>query len=211
MADNTGIRLLGFKGFEASEHFLRALDDEIWVARHNPDSGRTDIPVHRPEGIDTGDAMRAELEQPSLVTVISAHAGYWDGLLGFCGDSDQPVLMLDKLRTLGAASMLLIDACHAPALAAELKKAHARPGSLIAGLVPEPGEDPITWGRDSVTAVGTVIRELCYPVTQDLSPKAAARAVDLANAQARARNDAESNRGVTNRKARRPMLFKCQC
>jgi hypothetical protein len=33
MADNTGIRLLGFAGFEASERFLRALDDEIWVAR----------------------------------------------------------------------------------------------------------------------------------------------------------------------------------
>jgi hypothetical protein len=113
MTVKTDIRLLGFAGYPASERFLRS--------------------------IDTDDAMRAELEQPSLVTVVSAHAGSWNGRLGFCGDGDQPVLMLGKLGVLGAASMPLIDACHAPALAAELKKAHARPGSLIVGLVPEPG------------------------------------------------------------------------
>src|ERR1700735_5051703 len=66
------IRLLGFAGYPASEHFLRALDDEIWIARHDPDSGRSAIRGHRPQGIDNGDALRAELEQPSLCTVVSA-------------------------------------------------------------------------------------------------------------------------------------------
>jgi hypothetical protein len=211
MADSTGIRLLGFAGFEASERFLHALDDEIWVARWDPRSGRADIPVHRPEGIGTGDAMGAEVEQPSLVTVVSAHAGEFGGRLGFCGDGDEPpVLTLDTLGTLGAASMLLLDACYASALAAELKS-HARPGSLIVGLGHEEGEDPFTWGRDSVTAIGTVIRELCYPVRPDLSPAAAARAVGITNAQIRARNDAERHRGVTSKKAMRPMLRMHEC
>jgi hypothetical protein len=112
MADNADISLLGFKGFTASERFLRALEDEIWVARQDPDTGLTDIVVHRPDGIDSGGAMRAELEQPSRVTVVSAHAGYWGKLLGFCGDGDQPVLKLDnQLGTLGATGMVLIDAC----------------------------------------------------------------------------------------------------
>lgn len=121
-----------------------------------------------------------------------------------------PVLTLDKLGTLGATSMLLIDACYAPGLGSELK-GHARPGSLIAGLDQEPGEDQVTWGRDSVTAIGTVIRELCYPVKPDLSPEAAARAVDIANAQIRARNDAGRHRGVTSKKALRPMLRIHKC
>jgi hypothetical protein len=208
VADNTDIRLLGFAGFEASERFLRALDDEIWVARWD----RTKISVDRPEGLDTAAAMRAALEQPSLVTVVSAHAGYFcDGRrLGFCGDGDRPVLLADSLGSIGAASMLLIDACYASDLAAELKS-HARPGSLIAGLDHEPGSDQETRGRDSVTALGAVIRELCYPAAADLSPEAAARAVSSVNAQISARNDAERNRGVTNERAMRPLIRTHEC
>jgi hypothetical protein len=206
MADNTDIRLLGFAGFKASERFLRALDDEIWVARWD----RRNISVDRPECLDTAAAMRAQLKHPSLITVVSAHAGYfYDGRrLGFCGDGNQPVLTADSIGSLGATSMLLIDACYAPELAAKLK---ARPGSLIVGLDHEPGEDQVTRGRDSVTVLGAVIRELCYPEKVDLGPEAAARAVSSVNAQISARNDAERERGVTSRKAMRPLLRVHQC
>jgi hypothetical protein len=183
MADNPDISLLGFKGFKASERFLRALDDEIWVARQDPETGLTDIAVRRPEGIDSGSAMRAELEMASRVTVISAHAGYWGDLLGFCGDGDQPVLKIDnQLGTLGATGMVLIDACYGPELAAELKT-HGQVGSVIAYLDYGPDKKQITWGKDSVTVIGSVVRELCYTVRPGLSPEAAARAVNIVNAQ----------------------------
>lgn len=206
MTGKTDIRLLGFSGFKASEHFLRALDDEICVSRWG---AKEKISADRPEDLNTDDAMRAALEQPSMITVVSAHAGYFDGHLGFCGDRDQPVLTLDSIGILlGAESMLLIDACCAPELAAELEEQkHARPGSLIVGLGAAPGEEQFTRGRDSVTVIGAVIRELCYPPTPDLSPQAAARAVDLVNIQISARNDAEHD----GRRARPPLLFKHEC
>jgi hypothetical protein len=173
---------------------------------------RPKIPVHRPDDLDTAAAMRAQLEQPSLITVVSAHAGYFrDGRrLGLCGEGDRPVLLTDSVGTLGAASMLLIDACYATDLAAELKS-RAQPGSLIAGLDHEPGEDQVTRGRGSVTALGEVIRELCYPADADLSPEAAARAVSSVNAQIIAHNDAERNRGVTNKRAMRPLIRMHKC
>jgi hypothetical protein len=116
--------------------------------------------------------MGAEVEQPSLVTVVSAHAGEFGGRLGFCGDGDQPpVLTLDTLGTLGAASMLLLDACYASALAAELKS-HARPGSLIVGLGHEEGEDPFHLGQGQRHRHRHRHPGLCYPVRPDLSPGA---------------------------------------
>ena len=157
--------------------------------------------------------MKAELERPSLVTVLSAHAYFddHDRFLGFCGDGDQPpVLLTNSIGTLGAASMLLIDACCAAIVAADLES-HARPGSLIVGLDYGPDNDQKTWGRDSVTALGAVIRELCYPAKKDLSTEAAARAVTSVNAQINARNDAERERGVTNEKAKRPLLLTLEC
>jgi hypothetical protein len=196
MTGNTGIRLLGFAGFEASERFLRSLDDDIWVSRWD----RTAIPADRPEDLNTSDAMRAALEQPSRITVVSAHAGYFNDRLGFCGEGDQPVLTLNSLGTLGAASMLLIDACCGPDLAAELKKSHGHPGSLIAALDYGPGKDQFTKGRDSVTIIGAVIRELCYPARPDLSPEAAARAVDTVNGQNHGRKWAQ-----------RPLLRMLEC
>jgi hypothetical protein len=210
MANNADIRLLGFAGFEASKRFLRSLHDDIWVSRwENPPK----IPADRPEKLDTGDAMKAELERPSLVTVLSAHAYFddHDRFLGFCGDGDQPpVLLTNSIGTLGAASMLLIDACYAAIVAADLKS-HARPGSLIVGLDYGPDNDQKTWGRDSVTALGAVIRELCYPARKNLSTEAAARAVTSVKAQINARNDAERERGVTNEKAKRPLLLTLEC
>ena len=144
VADKTGIRLLGFTGFEASERFLRSLDDEIWVSRWD----RIPIPVDRPEDLNADDAMRAELERPSSITVVSAHAGYFGGKLGFCGETIESELTLEKIGTLGATSMLLIDACYGPALAAELKKSHARSGGVIAFLDYGPGKEQFTKGRD---------------------------------------------------------------
>lgn len=209
MADNAEIRLLGFAGFEASEHFLRALDDDIWVSRwENPPKIRVD----RPESLDTGDAMKTELERPSLVTVLSVHAYFCnDHFVGFSGEGEQPpVLLTESLQTLGAVSMLLIDACNASDVVAELE-GHARRGSLIAGLDYGPGNEQVTGGRDSVTALGAVIRELCYPTRKDLSAAAAARAVTSVNVQIDARNDAERKRGVTSKNARRPQLLMHQC
>lgn len=209
MADNADIRLLGFAGFEASERFLCSLHDDICVSRwDNPPK----IPADRPEKLD-GDSMKEELERPSLVTVLSAHAYFdeHDRFIGFCGEGDQPpVLLTSSIGTLGAASMLLIDACYAAIVAADLKS-HARPGSLIVGLDYGPGNDQKAWGRDSVTALGAVVRELCYPARKDLSTEAAARAVASVKAQINARNDAERERGVTNEKAKRPLLLTVEC
>lgn len=209
MADNADIRLLGFAGFEASERFLRSLHDDIWVSRwDNPPK----IPADRPGKLDRV-ALKEELERPSLVTVLSAHAYFdeHDRFIGFCGEGDQPpVLLTNSIGTLGAASMLLIDACYAAIVAADLKS-HARPGSLIVGLDYGPGNDQKACGRDSVTVLGAVIRELCYPARKDLSTEAAARAVTSVQAQINARNDAERERGVTNEKAKRPLLLAVEC
>jgi hypothetical protein len=195
MADNTGIRLLGFAGFKASERFLRSLDDDIWVSCWE----QRRIPSDRPENLNTGNAMRAELERPSLITVVSAHTGYFDRRPGFCGEDDEPVLTLDSAATPGATSMLLIDACCGPALAAELKS-HARSSSVIAVLDYGPQKEQVTQGRDSVTVIGSVIRELCYPLKPDLGPDAAARAVEIVNAQSDCR-----------KQARRPLLRMLKC
>jgi hypothetical protein len=78
--------------------------------------------------------------------------------------------------------MVLIDACYGPELATELKT-HAQADTVIAYLDYGPGIKQITWGKDSVTVIGSVIRELCYTVSPGLSPKAAARAVNVVNAQ----------------------------
>jgi hypothetical protein len=208
VADSIDVRLLGFAGFEASERFLHSLAEEIWVARWD----RSQISVRRPAALDTADAMRAELQQPSLVTVVSAHAGYFcDGRrLGLCGQGDQPVLLADSVGRLGAVSMVLIDSCYAADLAAELRN-HAQPGSLLVGLNTAPRASQETRGRDSVAALGAVIRELCYPNAADLSPGAVRLAVESVNAQITTRNLTERRRRVTNPRAMRPLIDILEC
>jgi hypothetical protein len=208
VADSIDVRLPGFAGFQASERFLHGLAEEIWVARWD----RSPISVHRPADLDTDDAMRTELEQPSLVTVVSAHAGYFcDGRrLGLCGKGSRPVLLADSVGELGAVSVMLIDACYAADLATELKD-HAQPGSLLVGLNTVPGSGQETRGRDSVTALGAVIRELCYPNAADLSSGAVRLAVESVNAQITARNLTERKRRVTNPKAMRPLIDIREC
>jgi hypothetical protein len=198
--DGIHIRLLGFAGFDASEHFLRGLAEEIWVARW----GRSPkIRVHLPDSLDTAEAMRNELQQPSLITIVSAHAGYFSGSLCLCGEDDQPCLPVSSVRRLGATSMVMIDACCTSDLAVALKKA-CQPGSLLVGLNNGPGQ--YTRGRDSVAVLGSVIRELSYPARVQLDDEGVRRAVESVNAQIKARNQAERERGVTSEEAFRPLI-----
>ena len=94
------------------------------------------IRTHRPEDIDTPDVLLAELAKPSMVTVVSAHAyRAGDGWLSLCGERDGQELPLDSLARpggLGAASMVLIDACWFEALAAALEPARSPAASSSA-------------------------------------------------------------------------------
>jgi hypothetical protein len=204
MANRTHFRLLGFANFEASRRFLHGLEEDILVSRWERSPK---ISVQRPEGLDTDDAIRAELELPCDITVVSAHAGYFDDGVCFCGQDDTPVLAADSV-CLGATGMVLIDACCTTDLVAALKD-HAQPGSLLVGLGDCPS--PETWARDSVLALGAVIRELCYPGALNLGPDAVRRAVGSVNAQIMARNLFERARGVTNPKADRPLIDIHEC
>ena len=60
----------------------------------------------------------------------------------------------------------------APELAAELKTPHAQALTpVIAYLDYGPGKEQITRGKDSVTVIGSVIRELCYTVPPGTQPR----------------------------------------
>lgn len=188
MADDFyDIRLLGFADFEASRRFLSALANEIWLSRW----GRTPVSVYRPGDVDTGDAMRAELEKPSRITVISAHGYLGDDGLGFCGANPASTLLkANDIEYIGANSMLLIDACRTPKLA-PLIKSSAWTRGLIVGLDRASGEDEKdqeTHGCDSVTVLAAVIREICYPQEKALHRPAVRRAIQGVNDQIKARN-----------------------
>ena len=199
------VRLLGYEGFEASDRFLLGLKQEIWVSRWK---AYPKIRTHRPKGIDTPERMQAELAKPSMVTVVSAHAGRdAAGRLSFCGKEPGPVLPVDRLARpggLGAASMVLIDACWFEALAAALEPC-AQPGSLVVGVKTD---DLVTRGRDSVSVLGAVIRELCYLSDGDLSIAAVRHAISSVNTQTKARNRAEHVRvsGTEEEPELRPLI-----
>jgi hypothetical protein len=186
------IRLLGFSSFEASKRFLCALDNEIWLSAiwgvSNPM-----VSVDRPKEIDTEADMRDHLARPSHITVISAHAYFYDEQnLGFCGEGDED-LEMSSITSIGATSMLLIDACHAPRLGLNLKKKISSSGSecLVVGLDCAPGADAgkpqTTLGKDSVAVIGAIIRELCYADDPALSVREALKALNTVNAQIDAR------------------------
>lgn len=179
------IRLVGFAGFEASERFLQALYDEIWVARWGlPPRPR----VHRPTELTTAEMMRHELELPCKVVVISAHVGYDESerICFFSESGPKPILCVDELGKLGATSMVLVDGCSFEILYPHLK-IHTQPGVRMVGL--KGGVRKWTQGRDSVAVVAAVIRELCYATKCGLSLEAVDRAVELVNAQIVARNE----------------------
>jgi hypothetical protein len=196
-ASTIKVRLLGYEGFEASERFLHGLEQEIWVSRWQ---AYPKIRTHRPEDIGTPESMQAELAEPSMVTVVSAHAARdEEGRLYFCGEEPDQVLPVECLARpggLGAASMVLIDACWFEALAAALEPC-AQPGSLIVGVKTD---DLVTRGRDSVSVLSAVIRELCYLRDDDLSIAAVRHAISSVNAQTEARNRAEYTRVSGTRK-----------
>ena len=169
------------------------------------------IRTHRPEDIDTPDVLLAELAKPSMVTVVSAHAyRAGDGWLSLCGERDGQDLPLDSLARpggLGAASMVLIDACWFEALAAALEPC-AQPGSLLVGVRTD---DLTTRGQDSVSVLGAIIRELCYLRDGDLSTAAVRQAISSVNAQTEARNHAEHVRvhGTRRQAQLRPLIGWC--
>jgi hypothetical protein len=186
------IRLVGFAGFKASERFLQALDEEIWVARWElPPRLR----VHRPTELTTAEMMRDELELRCKVVVISAHVGFGecDRICFFSNSHPKPTLYVDALDKIGATSMVLIDGCSVESLFPHLES-HTKPGVRLVGL--KGGVRKWTQGRDSVTAIAAVIRELCYTTTGDLGPEAVDRAVELVNAQIAARNECISGKEV---------------
>lgn len=204
------VRLLGYQGFEASRRFLHGLEEQIWVSRWQR---YPKIGTHRPEDIGTPERLRAELAEPSMVTVVSAHAGRDDeGRLFFCGEEpgeDLPVDCLARPGGLGAASMTLIDACLFEGLAAALEPC-AQPGSLIVGVKTE---DLVTRGQHSVSVLGAVIGELCYLRDGDLSTAAVRQAISSVNAQTEARNGTEHARvGGTKKKPElRPLISWYSC
>ena len=176
------IRLVGFAGFGAGERFLRALDDEIWLARWGR---RRKLHVHRPTDLCTADAVQRELELPCQVTVISAHAGP-EGAPEYFSSGGRPdrKLYVDSIGELGAASLILVDACWAERLFERLRH-RGRRGTQLVGLA---GQDREAHGRDSVTVIADVLRELCCTSHTRLDQEAVVEAVGRANAQVAARN-----------------------
>jgi hypothetical protein len=204
------VRLLGYESFEASKRFLHGLEEQIWVSRWER---YPKIRRHRPANIGTPERLQAELAKPSMVTVVSAHAYRDDkGRLYFCGEESGEVLPVDCLARpggLGAASMVMIDACWFEVLAAALQPC-AQPGSLIVGVKTE---DMVTRGQDSVSVLGAVIGELCYLEDGDLSTAAVRQAISSVNAQTDARNRAENGRvsGTKKKPELRPSISWYPC
>jgi hypothetical protein len=180
---SANLRLIGYEKFTISALFLRALEDEIRVSQWGP-KRNPKIAVHRCLGIRTGNQLRTEIEQPCSVSLISGHAGQdGNGTLWIGKDSKGKVrLNLQILGQIGAASAVILDACSAPVMLPELAR-HARPGAVLIGLAADD-----TDGRNSVTVLGDVLRELCYPRRPGLGPSAVVAAAERVNARIDARN-----------------------
>lgn len=188
------LRLIGYAQFKISALFLRTIEDEIrvsqWGPRRNPR-----ITVHRCPGIRTGGDLRAEIEEPCSVSVISGHGEQDDtGALWLGKDGEGKVrLYLHEIRRVGATSAVVLDACLAPLLLPELAR-NAHPGTVLIGLA-----DTYTDGRNSVTVLADVLRELCYPRSPDLDPPAVMAAVERVDKRIEARNRLALERDQTPR------------
>jgi hypothetical protein len=171
------IRLVGFAGYEASERFLRALDDEIHVARTGRAEGNgIDVNIERPLDIRTENAMKRALEVPCDVLVLSAHAGFDDGIY-FSGEGDPaPYVRLNSLAHVGAKSAFFLDTCYFRDLIEPIRN-HVRCNALLVGVALK---GP-TFGRHSVSLLADVLRELCYAEELRLSAEAVRRAVGEVN------------------------------
>lgn len=193
IADHRDIRLLGFSGFEASERFLGSLYNEIWVSNWKWEPSKEKAFAYQPEEIRTEEDMRYHLALRSCVTVISAHGCVDTGtkqVIGFCGEGrNQPELYTSSITdgAIGATSLLLIDACYIPELGPDLKaKLPSDSKCLVAGLDGpsfDGSEDyQSTMGRDSVTIIGAVIRELCYDYAPPFTVEMVDKVIRVVNA-----------------------------
>jgi hypothetical protein len=193
ITDHRDIRLLGFSGFEASERFLGSLYNEIWVSNWKWEPSKEKASAYQPEEIKTEEDMRYHPALRSHVTIISAH-GCVDTdtkqVIGFCGEGrNKPVLYTSSITNgaIGATSLLLIDACHIPELGPDLKaKLPSGSECLVVGL-DGPSFDGTenyqsTVGRDSVTIIGAVIRELCYDYAPPFTAGMVDKVIDVVNA-----------------------------
>jgi hypothetical protein len=169
--------------------YLRGMEHEVTVMGGK--AYKPSISIVRQEGMNTSAEIQAELEAPSYVTVLSAHAWYEEGCVPEIvgsrrGRAAVPRLAISDVRNLGARSLLLIDTCNSAEMAAILRSG-ARPGSYLAGT--SSTCDGVIYCRDSVAVLGAIIRELCYTNTgqPDVSPAGVRKAIMTVNALVEAR------------------------
>lgn len=202
------VRLLGYAGFEASERFLRSLEDEIMVARGCPgedcgradaQSGPTKILLARPRDLTSSAAMRGALGVPCDIAVLSAHASPdLPRIAGEHADIGRTRLYVSGMPVLGASRMVLLDTCHPKAMRDGLLQGHLQPGCQLVCLAP-PRE--YNFGIYSVTSIAQVLRELFYQERVDLTPTVIRAVLDSVNAQSEAYNKRLARQGN-----RRPRL-----
>jgi hypothetical protein len=201
--DDSDIRLIGYTAFRASNRFLRSLEDEIYVERWGTPFRK--FTVDRVPRIRTGEDLRRALELPCLISVVSAHVDV-DGMF-FCKNANgDECLKASSIRTLGATTAVLVDACYAKNLFRQLEQP-ARQGTLLVGI---DAPDGTIRGRDSVAVLGDVMRELCYSGTAQLDRDAVRRAADRVSTQISARNQCLSDAGFKE-DFRRPDLLLHEC
>jgi hypothetical protein len=202
--DDVDIRLIGYSAFKASTRFLCSLEDEISVERWGTPFRKFN--VDRVPGIRTGEDLRRALELPCAISVVSAHGGDSDGMFFCKNHNGDEYLEVNSIRTLGATTAVLVDACWAKKLFRQLERP-ARQGTLLVGIdAPTRKID----GRDSVAVLGGVIRELCYSRTSKLDTDAVRCAVTRVNAQISARNKSLSD-AEFEEDFRRPDLLLHEC
>jgi hypothetical protein len=128
--DDVDITLIGYTAFRASTRFLCSLEDEIYVERWSTPFRK--FRVHRVPGIRTGEDLHRAIELPCAISVVSAHADA-DGMF-FCKNSNgDKCLKVGSIRTLGATTAVLVDACHANKLFHQLERP-AQQGTLLVGI-----------------------------------------------------------------------------
>jgi hypothetical protein len=201
--DDVDIRLIGYAAFKASTRFLCSLEDEIYVERWG--SKLRKFRVDRVPGIRTGEDLRRALELPCLISVVSAHVDVAGTFFCKNVNGDQR-LKVDSIGTLGATTAVLVDACYAKNLFRQLERP-TRQGTLLVGIDAPNGT---IGGRDSVSVLGDVIRELCYSRTAQPDQDAVRRAVNRVSTQISARNQCLSDAELKE-DFRRPDLLLHEC
>jgi hypothetical protein len=190
-------RLVHFSSYKMSEIYLHGMEQEITVTGGK--AYKPSISIIRRVGMKTATEIHAELEAPSYVTVLSAHAWYEKGSVPEItgtrrGRVAEPRLAISEIREVGARSLLLEDTCNSAKITAMLRP-YARHGSYLAGT--RSACDGVIYCRDSVAVLSAIIRELCYTNTgePDLSPAGIRKAILTVNALVRARREFRATAG----------------